>query len=270
MLTWEKVDAVSGWFGFHSYALWRSLLDLQKAAGVHGDLFEIGVWRGRSASVLAAYQEDGETFYLCDLKVDDEAIRSAFEGVGAANRKVVAISAPSSELPARLDLRAMHQSVRWMHMDGEHTGPAVYGELELAHQIVHPDGLVVIDDFFSPRYPAKTTEALRYLEKNPFHFRLFAVGFNKGYFCRPESLAKYMDFAFGGLTDALLGYGCKTTLFKTTGAWDTDAIGITGFVDAAGTIAGPDTNPHYWNMLRDRPVLSLGGRLRNAWRELFR
>jgi len=270
MLTWEKVDAISGWFGVHSYALWRSLLDFQKAGGVGGDLFEIGVWRGRSAAVLASYQEEGETLYLCDLKVDDEAIRAAFESIGAADRKVVAISAPSSELPGRLDLRALHQSVRWLHIDGEHTGPAVYSELELAHRIVRPDGLVVIDDFFSPRYPANTTEAVRYLEKNPFHFRLFAVGFNKGYFCRPESFARYMDFAASGLSEALLGHGCKTTLFKTTGAFDTDAIGITGFVDAAGTIAGPDTNPHYWNMLRDKPVLSLGARLRNAWRELFR
>ena len=269
MLTWEKIDAIPGWFGFHSYALWRSLLDFQKAEGLRGDLFEIGVWRGRSAAVLASYQRAGETLYLCDLKVDGEAAGAAFASVGA-DPKVVAISAPSTELPSRLDLRAMHHSMRWMHIDGEHTGPAVYGELEVAHQIVRPDGLVVIDDFFSPRYPANTTEAVRYLEKNPFHFRLFAVAFNKGYFCRPESLAKYMDFAAGGLSDALLGYGCKTTLFKTTGAFDTDAIGITGFVDAAGTIAGPDTNPHYWNMLRDRPVLPLRQRLRNAWRELLR
>jgi hypothetical protein len=270
MLSWEKVDAIPGWFGFHSYALWRSLLDFQRAENLRGDLFEIGVWQGRSAAVLASYCRDDETLHLCDLKVDGEAVRAAFESVAAANRKVVAISAPSSELAGRLDLRALHQSVRWMHIDGEHTGAAVYGELELAHQIVRPEGLVVIDDFFSPRYPANTTEAVRYLEKNPFHFRLLAVGFNKGYFCRPESLAKYMDFAAGKLGDALLGYGCKTTLFKTAGAWETDAIGITGFVDDAGTIAGPDTNPHYWDMLRLQPVRPLGARLRNAWRELFR
>ncbi|MBN9088283.1 MAG: class I SAM-dependent methyltransferase [Reyranella sp.] len=270
MLTWEKIDAVDGWYGFHSYALWRGLLDFQKAQGIRGDLFEIGVWRGRSAAVLASYQEEGETLYLCDLKVDDAAIRTAFESVGAAGRKLVAISAPSSQLPGRLDLRALHQSVRWMHIDGEHTGSAVYSELELAHQLARPDGLVVIDDFFSPRYPANTTEAVRYLEKNPFHFRLFAVSFNKGYFCRPESLAKYMDFAAGNLSEALLGYGCKTTLFKTTGAFDTDAIGITGFVDEAGRIAGPDNDPHYWNMLRQQPVRSLRARLRNAWRELRR
>jgi hypothetical protein len=269
-LSWEKVDAVSGWFGFHSYALWRCLLDFQQAGTVRGDLFEIGVWRGRSAAVLAAYCRDDETVYLCDLQVDADALRATLQGIGAADRKIVPIAGPSSALPGRLDLRAMHQRVRFMHIDGEHTGVAVYNELELAQQIVGPDGLVVIDDFFSPRYPANTTEAVRYLEKNPFHFRLFAVAFNKGYFCRPESLARYKDYAGDKLSDALLAYGCKTTLFKTTGAFDTDAIGITGFVDEAGTIAGPDTNPHYWDMLRHQKLRPLGARLRNAWRELIR
>ena len=268
MLSWEKIDAIDGWFGFHSYALWRSLLDFQAATA--GDLFEIGVWRGRSAAVLASYCKAGETLYLCDLELDEPAVRTALAAVDARPRDVIMLSGPSHALPGRLDVKAMHHSVRWMHIDGEHTGPAVYAELELANQIVTPDGLVVVDDFFSPRYPANTTEAVRYLEKNPFHFRLLAVAFNKGYFCRPESSPRYMDFLAGKASEALLGYGAKTTIFKTTGPWDTDAVGITGFIDAAGTIAGPDTNPHYWNMLRDQPVLSLGKRLRNALRELKR
>lgn len=268
MLSWEKVDAIPGWFGFHSYALWRCLLDFQ--APTKGDLFEIGVWKGRSASLLATYAKPGEKLYLCDLELDEPAVRSAFTAVGAAPQDVVILSGPSSSLPGRLDLKTMHQSVRWMHIDGEHTGTAVYAELELAHRIVQPDGLVVVDDFFSPRYPANTTEALRYMEKNPFHFRLLAVAFNKAYLCRPEALPRHMDYLATRLSDALLGYDCKSTIWKTTGPWDTDAVGITGFVDAAGTIAGPDTNPHYWNMLREQPVLPLSQRLKNAWRELMR
>lgn len=268
MLSWEKIDAIPGWFGFHSYALWRGLLDHQATVG--GDLFEIGVWRGRSAAVLATYCKPGEKLYLCDLDLDEAAVRQAIASVGAPPPAIVPLSGPSSDLPGKLDLRAMHQTVRWMHIDGEHTGTAVYAELELAHRIVKREGLVVIDDFFSPRYPANTTEAVRYIEKNPFHFRLLAVAFNKAYFCRPEALAGYMDFVQARLGEALLGYDCKTTIFKTTGPWDTDAVGITGFVDAAGTIAGPDTNPHYWNMLREKKVVSLGSRLRNAWRELTR
>lgn len=268
MLDWEKIDAIPGWFGLHAYLLWRCLLDYQ--APIKGDLFEIGVWRGRSAAMLASYCKPGEKLYLCDIKLDEAAVRSAFASIGAAPGEIIALSGPSSELPAKLDLRAMHQSVRWMHLDGEHTGTAVYRELELANQIVAPEGLVVVDDFFSPRYPANTTEAVRYLEKNPFHFRLLAVAFNKGYFCRPEALHKYMDFIVHRLTDAMSASGWRTTIYKTTGTWDTDAVGITSYVDAAGTIAGPDTNPHYWHLVREQRVLTLSRRLKNAWRELIR
>jgi predicted O-methyltransferase YrrM len=268
MLSWENVDTIPGWFGFHSYALWRALLDFQ--SGTPGDLFEIGVWKGRSAALLATYCRPGEKLYLCDLDLDEPAVRSAFAKVNAAPANVINLSGPSSQLPGKLDLRAMHQSVRWMHIDGEHTGNTVWGELEIAHQIVAPQGLVVIDDFFSPRYPANTTEVVRYMEKNPFHFRLLAVAFNKAYLCRPEALPRHMHFMAHGLSDALNGYACKSTIWKTTGGWDTDAVGVTGFVDAAGTIAGPDTDPHYWNMLKDEPVLPLLTRLKNAWRELTR
>jgi hypothetical protein len=268
MLSWQKVDAIPGWFGAHSYALWRSLLDFQ-AESVHGNLFEIGVWRGRSASVLASYCRDDETLYLCDIQVDEPSLSTAFEGVGAKGRNIVTIAAPSSELPRRLDLRTMHQTVRWMHIDGEHTGSAVYSELELANQIVRTDGLVVIDDFFSPRYPANTTEAVRYLEKNPFHFRLLAVAFNRGYFCRPESLPLYMDYIAGGLSRALQAYDCPSTIFKTTGPWDTDAVGITSFMPEAGSIAGPDNQPHRWHMMGARNVWSPWRHIQNGFRMFF-
>jgi hypothetical protein len=267
-MSWQKVDAIPGWFGFHSYALWRCLLDFQ-AADVRGDLFEIGVWRGRSASVLASYCRNDETLYLCDLKVDADSVRTAFESVGATGRKLAPISVPSSELAGHLDLRSMHKSVRWMHIDGEHTGSVVYGELELANQIVQADGLVVIDDFFSPRYPANTTEAIRYLEKNPFHFRLLAVAFNKGYFCRPESLPRYMDFIASSLSRALQAYECPSTIFKTTGPWDTDAVGITAFMPEAGSMAGPDNQPHRWHMMGARNMWSPWRHIQNGLRTFF-
>jgi hypothetical protein len=266
MLSWEKIDAIPGWFMFQSYCVWRALLDQQ--ARVSGDLFEIGVWRGRSASLLASYRKGDEKLYLCDLRLDEPAVRRAIRSVGAEPVNIVPLSGPSADLPAKLDLMAMHQTVRWFHIDGEHTGTAVYRELEFANRIVNTDGIVVIDDFFSPRYPANTTEAIRYLEKNPFHFRLLAVGFNKGYLCRPESLPRYMDFMASGMSAALSAYGAKTTIFKTTGPWDTDAVGITDYVDDAGPIAGPDNEPQRWHMIRTRHVWGPLRHLQNGWRML--
>src|SRR3954453_21291106 len=123
MLSWEKIDAIPGWFMFQSYCVWRALLDQQ--ARITGDLFEIGVWRGRSASVLASYRKGGEKLYLCDLRLDEEAVQRAIRSVGAEPVNIVPLSGPSADLPARLDLQAMHQTVRWFHIDGEHTGTAV-------------------------------------------------------------------------------------------------------------------------------------------------
>jgi len=266
MLSWEKIDAIPGWFTFHSYCVWRALLDHQ--VGIDGDMFEIGVWRGRSASVLASYRKADEKIYLCDLRLDLPAVESAIRSVDLEPTNLVPLSGPSSDLPSKLDFQAMHDSVRWCHIDGEHTGTVVYRELEIANRIVNTDGIVVIDDFFSPRYPANTTEVIRYIEKNPFHFRLLAVGFNKGYLCRPESLPRYMDYMASGMSQALERYGAVCTIFKTTGPWDTDAVGITKYVPDAGNIAGPDDEPQTWHMIRTRPIWGPLRHIRNGWRML--
>jgi len=264
MLSWQAIEVIPGWFQFESYCVWRALLDQQ--IGTPGDLFEIGVWRGRSASVLANYRKGDEKLYLCDLHLDETAVRKSIRSTGIEPANLVPLSGPSADLPAKLDLRAMHHTVRWFHIDGEHTGTTVYHELEIANQTVNPDGIVVIDDFFSSRYPANTTEAVRYMEKNPFHFRLLAVGFNKGYLCRPASLPRYMDFMASGLSSALWSYGARTTIFKTTGPWDTDAVGFSKFVDDAGEIAGPDNEPQRWHMMRSRNVWSPWRHMRYHWR----
>ena len=81
MLSWEKIDAIPGWFMFQSYCVWRALLDQQSRAT--GDLFEIGVWRGRSASVLASYRKGDEKLYLCDLRLDEPAVHRAISHSGA-------------------------------------------------------------------------------------------------------------------------------------------------------------------------------------------
>jgi hypothetical protein len=254
MLSWEKIDAIPGWFSYQSFCIWRALLDEQ--AKTRGDMFEIGVWQGRSASVLANYRKDDEKIFLCDRRLDEAAIHGSIRSTGIEPRNVTLVEAFSIDLPARLDLKAMHHSVRWCHIDGEHTGTAVYRELELANQIVGPEGIVVVDDFFSTRYPANTTEVVRYLEKNPFHFRLLLVGFNKAYLCRPESLPRYMDFMMSGMPKAMRTYGWKATVYKTTGPWDMDAVGMGEFVDAAGTTVGPDDDPHHWHMIQTRHVWS--------------
>src|SRR4029450_675239 len=116
MLSWEKIDAIPGWFMFQCYCVWRALLDQQ--ARIAGDLFEIGVWRGRSASLLASYRQGDEKLYLCDLRLDEEAVQRAIRSVGSEPANIVPLSGPSADLAAKLDLQAMYQAGRGCHSDG--------------------------------------------------------------------------------------------------------------------------------------------------------
>jgi predicted O-methyltransferase YrrM len=234
MLSWNRIDAIPGWFSYQSFCVWRALLDEQM--GTTGDLVEIGVWKGRSASMLANYRKNDEKIFLCDRRLDELVIHGSIRSTGVEPKNVILVEAFSIDLPAKLDLAAMHHTVRWFHIDGEHTGTAVYRELELANQILKPEGLVVVDDFFSVRYPANTTEVVRYVEKNPFDFRLLAVGFNKAYLCRPESLSRYTRFLLAGMPLSMRRYGWKAAV----NAGPTDSIGMYGFIDAAGMDVGPD------------------------------
>src|SRR5260370_13145812 len=110
MLSWEKSEAIPGWFMFQSYCVWRALLDQQ--ARVSGDLFEIGVWRGRSASLLASYRKGDEKLYLCDLRLDEPAVHRAIRSVRAEPVNIVPLSAPAADPPANPRLKAPHHTLR--------------------------------------------------------------------------------------------------------------------------------------------------------------
>lgn len=77
-----------------------------------------------------------------------------------------------------------------------------------------------------------------------------------------------MDYMASGMSQALERYGAVCTIFKTTGPWDTDAVGITKYVPDAGNIAGPDDEPQTWHMIRTRPIWGPLRHIRNGWRML--
>jgi len=246
-LTWERISAIPGWFTISSYGVWRALLDFQE--DVRGDVLEIGIWRGRSTAVLAGYRRPGEKLYLCDLNLDEGAVHSALRSVGASTDDLVPLSGPSAGLEGRLNLSAMRDSIRWMHIDGEHTGATVSRELALANRVLHPDGILVIDDFFSPRYPANTTETMRYLDRHPLAFRLFAVAFNKAYLCRPPYAERLVTYLRGAFPAVLRSHGPRgASIYWSGGPWAGGPVGMVNYQEAVGspTAGSGGTAPPGW------------------------
>src|SRR5262245_46867818 len=88
----EAVTPIEGMLSEFSIALMDALLDEQARRGVPGNMIEFGVYKGRSAGVLASHAKPGERLILVDI--DDHldrarlnTINPKFEFIRCASEK---------------------------------------------------------------------------------------------------------------------------------------------------------------------------------------
>jgi hypothetical protein len=139
------------------------LLTAQQGICASRGLLEVGVYAGRSATLLAAAAEPGEHLYLCDPMQSTPHTGLADDLPGLADTsawlaaqydgiQVSPLPCRSSELPAVLG--GTPHLLRAVHIDGDHAAEAVANDLAYAASTTEPDGgLVVVDDFRSAHTP---------------------------------------------------------------------------------------------------------------------
>jgi SAM-dependent methyltransferase len=238
---------IDGWFSIPAVAIWDALLSFQAERSIHGHLFEIGVWEGKSAALMAMHARSGEKLVLADFELKPKAIRRALSSAGIGEGvEVIELGGDSRALHMHPIHPECFQKVRWMHIDGQHSARAVSSDMALANQLLAPDGVLVIDDFFSWLYPQVTEAVLRYVRQFPDDFTLFLCGYNKAYLCRTHFAHRYLEFCAQELPEALSARGVESTLAKTTYPAEMNTFGI-GPVFQDLTRRGPDWEP---DMLR--------------------
>ncbi|MFF8014326.1 class I SAM-dependent methyltransferase [Streptomyces sp. NPDC007929] len=163
---------VPGWFPALDQMLFTWFLEQQKRSGTKGDLLELGVYMGKSAILLGHHLQDGEQFTVCDLFEGDapddanqaESAQSyssltqqAFERnyLSFHDTLPTVITGPSS----LVDEKVAPDSCRFIHIDASHLYEHVYGDIGAAHDILLPDGVVVLDDFRSEHTPGVSVAA---------------------------------------------------------------------------------------------------------------
>ncbi|MER6298203.1 class I SAM-dependent methyltransferase [Kitasatospora sp. NPDC001539] len=163
-----KLDDIPGWFFGLDRAAFTHLLTAQTAAGVKGDILELGSYLGRSAVLLGDHLQPGERLTVCDL-FDSEAgdadnaaemamsyrktlTRSAFESNYLAFHRELPeiVQAPTSVLA---DGRIPAGSCRFVHVDASHLYEHVAGDITVARAALAADGLVALDDYRSEHTP---------------------------------------------------------------------------------------------------------------------
>ena len=95
------------------------------------------------------------------------------------------------------ELKALVGEVRFFHLDGDHRYDSLAHDLALAHAVLHPDGVICVDDMLHPEFPFLVVAVHDYLRAHP-EMRLLCVidredivAAAKFLICRAEAVALY-------------------------------------------------------------------------------
>jgi hypothetical protein len=208
---------IPGWFMEEAIFAWDFLLGSQTRAGVQGDFFEIGVYKGRSAVLGALHVRPEDWCVLVDINPMPEAA-AMIGSFRPRNNKYICCTSTAARDDARVG-EHFHRC-RWVHVDGDHKAISVANDLALAAELIQEDGIICVDDFFSFRYPHVTAATYRFLFDRQPDFQIFFAGAVKCYICRPSAFRQYDDILRRDLLAAVERSGLKQQVNRTTYASD--------------------------------------------------
>ena len=175
----------------------------QTALGVAGDLLEIGTFEGRFFVAMALGLAAGETAIGIDrFDWPDSGVEARFHAScaahGIARERYLAWKADSRDIaPAQLAPRLDGRTVRFAHIDSHHSRDCLANDLALVDSVLHPDGIICLDDMLHPGYPALVTAVFDYLARRP-DMRLLCVidredivAAAKFLLCRADAVPRY-------------------------------------------------------------------------------
>jgi hypothetical protein len=184
---------------------WSYLLDYQEQNKVKGDLAEIGVERGSTALSLIYSARSNKNFvHLYDI-IEDEIFTSKIRSLEPSWSDFYQLNITDS---TKLDATCFPNSCRWIHIDGGHLYHHVSSDLKLVDRKLGNHGILVVDDFFEPRWPDVTLATIDWMKENS-QLSSFALVDRKLYLCQSHEHDFYRT-AMQKIVSSMknLGYRC--------------------------------------------------------------
>lgn len=223
---------VDGWLSRLDATLIARVGQWQGDAGVTGAVAEIGVHHGRLFILLALLRKAGERGFAIDL-FDDQQFNVDQSGQGdeAIFRRNLARFGVD---PATVDIvrgnslaltwgglsGGLAPSVRLFSVDGGHTAEITRNDLTIADDGLGDGGVIVLDDYFNPEFPAVSEGMCRFMMERPQALAPFAIGDNKLMLARPDWAERYRAMLVRTVTprcfvrDTVL-FGAPVSVFRT-------------------------------------------------------
>jgi predicted O-methyltransferase YrrM len=175
--SYERVRGMSSRF---AAAICGYLMRRQTSLGTTGDVVEIGTFEGRFFIAMALGLAPGERaigidrFDWPDAKIEARFLANC-AAHGVTPERFVSWKADSREITqAMLREKLGGRAVRFAHIDSHHARECLENDLELIHAVMHPDGIICLDDMLHPAYPMLAAAAFDYLARHT-EMRLLCV-----------------------------------------------------------------------------------------------
>ena len=203
--------AIEGMLSSFSIANIDTLLSFQSAKGIVGHLVEMGVYRGKSAAVLAVYQGTDERLILIDI-TDNLDRTHLFEATSRAEFYL----GDTRNTPTLVDDHdGLLGKCRCIHIDASHQFDSTMQELAIADALLGPDGFIMCDDFAHLDYAQNAAAIYKYLYTSGTNLTPFIITAEKAYLCRRDAFKLYGEMVLYGMTDQLSLRGVDAAIART-------------------------------------------------------
>jgi predicted O-methyltransferase YrrM len=190
---------IEGMLSDFSIAVMDMLLSLQTRSGISGHIVELGVFRGRSAAVLATHASRDERLILVDVADNFER-----ERLVATYPKTEFLVCTTDLFPSVLsDYRRIAAACRFIHIDASHQFSLTFRELCIADKLLMDGGIIAVDDFANLNYSQNIAAIYKYLFTTRTTLTPLLVTAEKGYLCRRTDFPFYGKFVLDHAINAM-------------------------------------------------------------------
>jgi len=206
----EIAASIEGMLSPFSMAAMDSLLTFQAERAVRGDMVELGVYRGKSAAILARRLSAGERLHLYDIAdyFDREAL--------ARTDANLLFNIGSTLDLTRGHFRDRKRAIRFCHIDASHMFEPTMHEMALADYMLADDGILCLDDYTNLNYSQILAATFKYLFTRSTNLTMFMVTDEKAYLCRRSRFPLYAGFVLNSILKQMAERGIGNVCIART------------------------------------------------------